>query len=207
MSFHKTVVTFLVLAIFAVTSGCWIPLPEETAIVVEVFDAQGGPVDGVSFLLDSSDTVTTGTQLNQGQIFKSLSVEGIHTLQLETDSLVDPQGGIGWVPLASQYSGELTPLSFGNRPYAGGSDVLLVPVNKGEITVVSVYLADTLESPADNQWLTDGSISNSSGFRADNTDEFQDAPEPVFWWREDPSLGATVITTFQLWEDDDTDTR
>ncbi len=206
MSFHKTAVTFLVLALVAVTSGCWIPLPEETAIVVEVFDAQGGPVDGVSFLLDSAGTIVTGTQLNEGQIFESLTVEGIHTLQLETSSLIDPQGGMGWIPLASQISGELVPLSFGNRPYAGASDVLLVPVNKGEITVVSIYLDDALESPADNQWLTDGS--NSSAFRPDNnTDEFQDSPQPMFWWRQDPSLGTTVITTFQLWEDDDTDTR
>jgi hypothetical protein len=206
MSLHKTAATFLVLALAAFTSGCWIPLPEETAIVVEVFDARGGPVNGVSFRLDASDTVTTGTQISEGQVFTSLSVAGNHTLQLETDSLVDPQGGLGWIPLASQFSDELVPLSFGNRPYAGASDVLLVPVNKGEITVVSIYLDDALESPADNQWLTDGA--NASGFRVDNnTDEFQDNPKPTFWWRQDPSLGATVITTFQFWEDDDADTR
>lgn len=188
-------------------SGCWIPLPEETAIVVEVFDSRGGPVDGVSLLLDSSETITTGTQLNEGQVFKSLNSEGDHTIQLDTATLIDPQGGVGWIPLASQISGELAPLSYANRPFAGGSsDILIVPVNKGEITVVTIYLADTLMSPGDNQWLTDGS--NPSPYRPDdNIDEFMDNPEPVFWWRQDLSLGTTVTYTFQLWEDDDADTR
>ena len=44
-------VAFL-LPILILVPGCWIPLPEETAIVVEVVDAQGGPVDGVELLLD-----------------------------------------------------------------------------------------------------------------------------------------------------------
>jgi len=186
--------------------GCWIPLPEETAVVVQVFDARGNPVDGVSLVLDGSDTIVTGSQLNEGQVFVSLSQGGEHTLQLDTASLIDPQGGIGWVPLASQISGELLPLSFANRPFAGGSDQLILPVNKGEITVATIFLDDLQKSPMDNQWLTDGS--NPSPYRPDdNTDEFRDSPEPVFWWRADPSLGATVTFTFQLWEDDDGDTR
>jgi len=190
----------------AVISGCWIPLPEETAIVVEVFDARGGPVDGVNLLLDGTDTIVTGSQLDAGQVFKSLSVEGDHTIQLDTATLVDPQGGIGWVPLASQISGELLPLSFANRPFAGGSDVLIVPVNKGEITVVTVYLDDVYKSPMDNQWLTDG-FDSANPYRTSNADEFTNPPNPVFWWRQDPSLGTTVTFTFQLWEDDDGDTR
>ena len=196
------------LASLVVISGCWIPLPEETAIGVEVLDAQGGPVDGVSLLLDGppGTAIVTGSQLNAGQVFVSLSREGDHTIQLDTATLIDPQGGVGWVPLASQISGELVPLSFGNRPFAGGSDVLIVPVNKGEITVVTVYLDDIQKSPMDNQWLTDGS--NPSPYRPDdNTDEFRNNPEPVFWWRQDPSLGVTITFTFQLWEDDDADTR
>ncbi|MDT8395831.1 MAG: hypothetical protein RRA32_05190, partial [bacterium] len=206
MSSHKPAIMALLLTLAATTAGCCIPLPEETAIVVEVFDARGGPVNGVSFILDGSDTVITGTQFSYGQVFKSLSVAGPHDLQMEMDSLTDPQGGTGWVPLASQLSGELVPRPFGKRPFAGGSDILDVPVNKGEITVVSIYLDDLLKSPADNQWLTDGS--NPSGFRAGNdTDEFRDSPEPVFWWRQDPSMGVTVDFTVQLWEDDDTDTR
>lgn len=187
-------------------SGCWIPLPEDTAIVVEVFDARGNPVDGVVLLLDGSETIITGSQTDPGLVFKSLNVEGDHTIQLDTASLIDPQGGVGWTPLASQISGEVLPLSFENRPFTGGSDVLIVPVNKGEITVATIYLDDILKSPMDNQWLTDGS--NPSPYRPDNnTDEFRDNPEPVFWWRQDPSLGITVSYTFQLWEDDDTDTR
>jgi len=203
----------LLLALLVVTSGCWIPQPEETAIVVQVYDAQGGPVDGVNLLLDGSETLVTGSQQDAGQVFKSLSSEGDHTVQLDTTTLIDPQGGIGWVPLASQISGELAPLSFGNRPFAGGSDVLIVPVNKGEITVVTVYLDDIQKSPLDNQWLTDGSYPSPSNLSlspyrsGDNSDEFQDTPEPVFWWRTDPSLGATITYTFQLWEDDDADTR
>jgi hypothetical protein len=186
--------------------GCWIPLPEETAIVVEVFDAQGNPVDGVSLLLDSADTIVTGSQLDVGQIFISLSQEGDHTLQLDTASLVDPQGGIGWMPLAYQISGDVSALAFTNKPFVGSSEVLIVPVNKGEVTVATFYLDDIQKSPMDNQWLTDGS--NTSPYRlGNNTDEFRDSPEPVFWWKTDPSLGDTVVYTFQLWEDDDGDTR
>jgi len=196
----------LLLVSLVVISGCWIPLPEETAIVVEVIDAQGNPVDGVSLLLDSSDTIVTGSQLNAGQVFVSLNQEGDHTVQLETATLIDPQGGIGWVPLASQISGEQVPLSFANRPFAGGSDVLIVPVNKGEITVVTVYLDDIHKSPMDNQWLTDG-LDSSNPYRTSNGDEFSNSPSPTFWWRQDPSFGTTVTFTFQLWEDDDTDTR
>jgi hypothetical protein len=196
----------LLVALMVVIPGCWIPQPEETAIVVEVFDAQGGPVDGVNLLLDSSDTLVTGTQLDAGQVFVSLSVEGDHTLQLDTATLIDPQGGTGWVPLASQVSGELSPVSFGNRPFAGGSNVLIVPVNKGEITVATFYLDDILKSPADNQWLTDG-LDTGNSYRPDNTDEFGSNLLPTFWWRHDPSLGATTTHIFQLWEDDDGDTR
>ena len=186
--------------------ACWIPLPDETAIVVEVIDAQGGPVDDVELLLDGTNTIITGTQLNEGQVFVSLNDDGDHTLQLDTSTLLDPQGGTAWMPLASQISGELTPISFLNRPFAGGSNVLNVPVKKGEITVTTIYLDDILKSPMDNQWLTDGS--NTSPYRpSNNIDEFQDSPEPVFWWRADPSLGFTVNFTFQLWEDDDGDTR
>ena len=187
--------------------NCWIPLPEETAIVVEVLDAQGGPVDDVEILLDGTETLVTGSQQNEGQVYKSLSTAGDHTVQLDPDTLIDPQGGIGWIALASQLSGEPLPLSFGSRPYAGGSnDVITVPVNKNEITVVTLYLTDALSSPTDNQWLTDGS--NPSPYRPENNvDEFRDNPEPVFWWRQDPSLGITVNHTFQMWEDDDGDTR
>ena len=196
----------LLLVSLAVISGCWIPLPEETAIVIEAFDGQGNPLDGVVLLLDGSDTLVTGIQQNEGQVFVSLKSAGDHTIQLETTSLIDPQGGIGWMPLASQISGEVDPISFLYRPFAGGSNVLIVPVNKDEITVVTIYLDDMLKSPMDNQWLTDGS--NPSPYRPDNnTDEFRDSPEPVFWWRADPSLGTTVTYTFQLWEDDDADTR
>ncbi|UCG39383.1 MAG: hypothetical protein JSV00_03905, partial [bacterium] len=206
MTRSRILTSGVLLAAAVMAAGCWIPLPEETAIVVEVLDARGGPVDGVEFSLDGTETLITGSQVNEGQVFKSLSTEGLHTLQMVTSSLIDPQGGVGWIPLASQISGELLPISFANRPFAGGSDVLLVPVNKGEITVVTVHLADSLASPADNQWLTDGS--NPSPYRLqDNVDEFRDSPEPVFWWRADPSLGATVTFTFQLWADDDGDTR
>ncbi|MDT8365069.1 MAG: hypothetical protein RRA15_01075 [bacterium] len=193
----------LLLVSLAVISGCWILLPEETAIVVEVLGAKGGPVDGVSLLLDGSDTLITGSA---GQVFKSLSQEGDHTIQLDTATLIDPQGGIGWVPLASQVSGELAPRSFADRPFAGGSDVLVVPVNKGEITVVTVYLDDIQKSPLDNQWLTDG-LDAANSYRTANTDEFGSNLRPTFWWRQDPSLGTTITYTFQLWEDDDADTR
>lgn len=197
----------LVMLAAGMLPGCWIPLPEETAVVVEVLDSRGGPVDGVELLLDGTDTIITGSQLNEGQVFKSLSTEGDHTIQVDTSTLIDPQGGVGWVPLASRISGELLPLSFGSRPFAGNSTaVLTVPVSKGEITVVTIYLADALVSPSDNQWLTDGS--NASAYRPDNNvDEFRDSPEPVFWWRSDPSLGLTVNFTFQLWVDGDNDTR
>lgn len=198
-------VLFLVLAL--ILPGCWIPLPEETALVVEVLDTHGDPVDGVELLLDDSETIITGSQLVEGQVFKSLNEAGDHTVQLDSGTLIDPQGGIGWIPLASMISGELSPLSFGSRPFAGGSsDVLTFPVNKGEITVVTLYMVDVLMSPADNQWLTDGFT--ASPYRpVNNVDEFRDNPEPVFWWRQDPSLGITVNYTFQMWEDDDADTR
>ena len=207
--FKERILIFQLALLFVsmvVVSGCWIPLPEETAIVVEVFDGQGNPVDGVELLLDGTDTIVTGSRNNEGQVFVSLNRGGDHTLQLYTATLIDPQGGIGWMPLASQISGERLPLSYLYRPFAGGSDVLIVPVNKGEITVATIYLDDIHKSPMDNQWLTDGS--NPSPYRPDdNTDEFRDNPEPVFWWRTDPSLGTTVTYTFQLWEDDDADTR
>ena len=111
----------LLFLVSTVVPGCWIPLPEETAIVVSLLDAQGDPVDGVELLLDSSDTVVTGAQLNAGQVFVSLNTEGDHTLQLDTSTLLDPQGGVGWVPLASHISGELAPLSFANRPFVDGA--------------------------------------------------------------------------------------
>ncbi|UCF89391.1 MAG: hypothetical protein JSV70_03905, partial [bacterium] len=196
----------LVLVFLAVTTGCWIPLPEETAIVVEVFDARGRPVDGVRLVLDGNETVVTGSQRDAGQVFKSLSDEGDHTLQLDTASLVDPQGGVGSVPLAFQISGDISALAFTNKPFVGSSDLLIVPVNSGEITVVTFYLDDILKSPMDNQWLTDGA--NASPYRPqNNVDEFRDSPEPTFWWRQDPSLSGTITYTFQLWEDDDGDTR
>jgi hypothetical protein len=127
-------------------------------------------------------------------------------VQLDTASLIDPQGGIGWVPLASRISGELVPLSYDNRPFAGVGNVLIVPVNKGEITVATIYLDDIQKAPMDNQWLTDG-LDTSNDYRTSDTDEFTDSPRPTFWWRQDPSLGDTVNYTFQLWEDDDGDTR
>ena len=95
----------VVIVLTVLVSACWIPLPEETAIVVEVLGPQGEPVDGVRFNLDGTETLTTGDQLNPGQIFKSLDNSGLHTLQLEVGTLLDPQGGAGWVPLASQMSG------------------------------------------------------------------------------------------------------
>jgi hypothetical protein len=196
----------LLLASLVLVSDCWIPLPEETAIVVEVLDARGGPVNDVSLTLDGSITAVTGSQRAEGQVFISLDQEGDHTVQLDTATLIDPQGGIGWVPLASQISGELVPLSYDNRPFAGGSKVLIVPVNKGEITVATIYLDDIQKAPMDNQWLTDG-LDTSNDYRTTDSGEFTDSPSPTFWWRQDPSLGDTVNYTFQFWEDDDGDTR
>jgi hypothetical protein len=187
-------------------TGCWIPLPDETAIVVRVLDEEGLPVDDASIIVDSSTTLITGSQGNPGQSFLSLSDAGLHSLQLETASLVDPQGGQASVPLASQISAELTPIWFADRPFAGGSNVMVVPVEKGNITVVTIFVGEMLRTPFDNQWLTDGS--NPSPYRSDNgNDEYQDIPVPVFTWREDPALGNTVDFTFQLWVDGDVDTR
>jgi hypothetical protein len=101
-------------------STCWIPFAEETAIVVEVLNARDVSEDGVRFYLDSVGTLTTGDQLNPGQIFKNLSSPGSHTLQMEVGIPVDPQEGAGWVPLASRISGELLPLFFSRRPFLGG---------------------------------------------------------------------------------------
>jgi hypothetical protein len=195
----------LLLASLVLVSDCWIPLPEETAIVVEVLDARGGPVNGVSLTLDGSNTAVTGSQRAEGQVFISLDQEGEHTVQLDTATLIDPQGGIGWVPLASQISGERVALSYDNRPFAG-DNVLIVPVNKGEITVATIYLDDIQKAPMDNQWLTDG-LDTSNDYRTTDSGEFTDSPSPTFWWRTDPSLGDTVNYTFQFWEDDDGDTR
>jgi hypothetical protein len=208
-SFKKNILILqlaLLIASLVVISGCWIPLAEETAMVVEVFDAQGGPVDGVNLLLDSSDTIVTGSQRDAGQVFVSLSQEGDHTIQLDTATLIDPQGGVGWMPLAYQVSGDISALAFTNKPFVGSSDVLVVPVNKGEITVVTFYLDDILKSPMDNQWLTDG-LDTSNDYRTTDTNEFTNSPTPTFWWKQDPSLGETVNFTFQLWRDDDGDTR
>jgi hypothetical protein len=46
--------------------ACWIPLPEDTAIIVEVLDSKGEPVDGVQLNLDGTETLTTGSQSNSG---------------------------------------------------------------------------------------------------------------------------------------------
>lgn len=195
----------LLLASLVVISGCWIPLPEETAIVVEVFDAQGNPVDGVTFLLDGTEHIT-GSQTVAGQVFVNLNEGKNYTLQLDTNSLVDPQGGIGWVPLAYKMSGDTSALAFTNKPFVGSSEVLIVPVDKGEFWRVIFYLDDILKSPMDNQWLTDG-LDTANDYRTADTDEFTNSPNPTFWWRQDPSLGETVNFTFQLWRDDDGDTR
>jgi len=207
--FTKPTPTFqvaLLLVSLAVISGCWIPLPEDTAIIVKVLDARGNPVDGVELRLDGAKTITTGSQAVAGQVFERIDQEGDHTVQLDTATLIDPQGGIGWVPLASQISGESVPLSYDNRPFAGGSNVLIVPVNEGKATEAIIYLDDILKSPMDNQWLTDG-LDIGNPYRLSDTDEFTASPIPTFWWRQDPSLGATVNFTFQLWRDDDGDTR
>jgi len=176
------------------------------AVVVETLDGEGNPVNGVELVLDWGETLTTGSQLNEGQVYKDLSLGGDHTLQLDADSLSDSQGGQGWVPLASRISGELESLSFGSRPFAGGSDALVFPTSPGAITVVTIHLADILVSPTDNQWLTDG-LDAGNAYRTADTDEFAGSPRPVFWWRQDSSMGETVNFTFQMWEDDDDDTR
>ncbi len=191
-------------------TACWIPLPKETAIVVQVMkgaDPNGIPVDGVHVIVDGA-TLVTGAR-STGQVFKSLSVGGNHAVQVDPASLVDPQGGREWVLRGSHISGESpdgTYLAYAKRGFALGDTVMSVPVADGFITVVTVYLDELEVSPADNQWLTDGR-DTSSPYRSADTDEFASPIMPTFRWRQEPSLAGTVNFTFQLWRDTDGDTR
>ena len=191
-------------------TACWIPLPKETAIVVQVMegaDPKGIPVDGVQIRVDGT-TLVTGVR-NTGQVFKSLSVGGVHTVQVDPASLLDPQGGRGWVIRGSHISGESaegTYQAYADRGFAVGDTTMAVPVADGFITVVTVYRDVLQVSPVDNQWLTDGR-DTSSPYRAGDTDEFASTILPTFRWRQEPSLTGTVGFIFQLWQDTDGDTR
>ncbi len=200
----------LLVLLLLVLNGCWIPLPEETAIVVQILsgaDPAGTPVNDVSVVIDGS-TLVTGAAGTDGQAFKSLGISGDHTLAVDTDSLTDPQGGIRYVLAGSHISGEAQDgimVAYAGRGFALADTAMTVPVKEGFITVVTVYVSELLASPADNQWLTDGV--GSSPYISSSTAEFASTIMPTFWWREEPSLGGTVSFTFQLWEDDDGDTR
>jgi hypothetical protein len=97
------------------------------------------------------------------------------------------------------------------RQFAVIDTSLVVPVEKGSITVVTLYLQEMVASPTDNQWLTDGSDPDSPYRSGNGSFEYLDTPQPTFWWRQEPSILGTAGTpldfTFQLWEDDDGDTR
>ena len=193
-----------------VLNGCWIPLPEETAIVVQVLsgaDPAGTLVNDVTVVIDGQ-TLVTGSAGTDGQVFKSLGISGDHLLSVDADSLDDPQGGRRYVLAGSHVSGEAqdgTMVAYAERRFALADTTMPVPVKEGFITVVTIYVDELLASPADNQWLTDGV--GSSPYRSASSAEFAATIMPTFWWREEPSLGGTVSFTFQLWEDDDGDTR
>jgi hypothetical protein len=205
-------------------TACWIPLPEETAIVVKVLESANPvnqpvsaddvkPVEGVVVLIDGGGASTDA----QGNIFRSFDASGDHLVQVDAGSLIDPQGGRRWVLAGSHISGErrgaaviYEPLPAG-RQFAVIDTSLVVPVEKGSITVVTIYLQEMLVSPMDNQWLTDGSDPDSPYRSGNGSFEYLDTPQPTFWWRQEPSILGTAGTpldfNFQLWEDDDGDTR
>lgn len=200
---------FLLMMVPLAAAGCWIPLPEETAIVVKVINEEGAPVDNAAIIVDSATTLVTGSRGNPGQAFLSLNLAGLHSVQLDSASLIDPQGGQAYVPLASRISAELIPMWFGQRPYAGGSNLLVVPVEKGSISVVTMFVGDMLKSPLDNQWLTDGGAASPYRVGA-GTGEYQNTPSPTFVWRADPAVANTVTAgdfTIQFWADEDQDLR
>ncbi len=191
--------------------GCWIPLPEETGLVVEVLDETGNMVDDVTVEVDTTALVT-GVNGDPGQVFVSYSGGGAHSVGLNPATLTDPQGGVRYVPLAAKVSGTLYPSSAWERRFFSDSgSELSVQVAKGYITRVTIYVAELCPGPFDNQWLTDGSV--AMNYRPENgSREFQATPVPTFWWRENPALlgsdGSGAITnTFQLWEDRDGDIR
>lgn len=213
-------VPLCLVAVCLFLGSCWIPLPEETAVVVNVLDAANPanlsvgsgnvrPVEGVVVLLDGQASTTN----QNGGVFRSFDTAGDHLLQVDAGSLVDPQGGRSFILSGSHLSGERqgAAVLYADRPFALTDSTIVVPVEKGSITVATVYLQDMLVSPADNQWLTDGSDGDSPYRSGNGGFEYQDAPEPTFWWRQEPSIVSTVGTpldfTFQLWEDDDGDTR
>lgn len=197
-------IAFLLAGSFALAS-CWIPLPEETALVVEVLDEQGNLVGDIPVLVDSVPYLTPKTGEKRGQVFRSYTTPGTHTVGIDHTTLADPQGGVPLVPRASMVSGELLPVSGAVRPFSQGRN-LLVPVEKGSITRVQIFMADLLASPRDNQWLTGGD--DPTAFRAgDGTREFAASPQPSFVWRQDSSFVGPVEFTFQLWEDNDGDIR
>ncbi len=86
-------------------SACWIPLPRDTAIVVQVLegaDPTGIPIEGVAVLIDGQPNLTRG----DGTVFQSLSIGGLYPVQVDVETLGDPQGGRRWTLLGSQISGE-----------------------------------------------------------------------------------------------------
>ena len=193
-----------------VFTACWIPLPRDTAIVVQVLegaDPTGIPIEGAAVLIDGQASITR----EDGTAFQSLSLGGSYPVQVDAESLLDPQGGRAWTLLGSQISGESpegTYVAYADRGYAIGDTAMTVPVEEGFITVVTVYVSPLLASPEDNQWLTDGRDA-SSPYRSANIDEFASTILPTFWWRQEPSLIGTGIInmTFQMWQDIDGDTR
>jgi len=203
---------FLLVLLLLILNGCWIPLPTETAIVVQVLsgaDPAGAPVNDVDVIIDG-ETLVTGAGGTEGQVFKSLGISGDHLLSIDTASLTDPQGGRRYVLTGSHTSGDVAPdgtmVAYASRQFALADTTMTVQVEEGLITVVTIYVDELQRSPVDNQWLTDGS-NPSSPYRSADASEFASTILPTFWWRQEPSLSGTVTFTFQLWEDDDGDTR
>jgi hypothetical protein len=190
-------------------TACWIPLPRETAIVVQVLegaDPTGIPIEDVDVIIDGQSLITR----EDGTVFQSFTTGGAHNVQVDAASLVDPQGGIRWTLLGSRISGESPEgsyLAYADRGFAFGDTAMAVPVQTGFITAVTIYVSQLQASPVDNQWVTDGRAIPSSPYRSLAIDEFDDPILPVFWWRQEPSLGNTVNFIFQLWQDTDGDTR
>jgi hypothetical protein len=212
MNPRPAMVSAALLAAGFILCACWIPLPTETALLVEVLDEKGDPVGNVPVILDGGTFTTPDEGNRQGQVFRSFNGSGEHTVAIDIAGIYDVQGGNGLVARAAMVSGENVPLSAASRPFFLSSP-LLVPVVKDNITKVTIYLADLYVSPKDNQWLTDGSDAPPAPpFRAgDGSREFAPQPLPTFAWREEPSLAGPVTGlvhfTFQLWEDPDGDIR